>query len=228
MKGIGYTRVSTKDQGVSGLGLEAQYKDIGDYTRQNGIELIRTFVEVESGGVDDRPELQKAMKLCKIYGATLIVAKLDRLSRDVHFLSGLMKEGIKFVCCDNPHANELTIHILAAMAEYERKMIKARVKAAIQASKARGVVWGGNHGRFFTPEIRKASARKVTELANKRANNMKVIFDHLRSEGVNTAKGIATKLNEMNVPTARGGKWFTSTVIGYLDRVYPERQWMVW
>ena len=123
---IAYYRVSTDKQGKSGLGLEAQRKQVSDYVLSIGGELVGEFLEVESGKKSNRQELQKALKACKKSKATLIVAKLDRLSRTVSMIAGLMDSGAEFVACDNPHANKFTLHILAAVAEYEREMISQK------------------------------------------------------------------------------------------------------
>jgi DNA invertase Pin-like site-specific DNA recombinase len=132
-KFVSYLRVSTKRQGESGLGLEAQRKAVN-------WQLVKELVEVESGKHDhNRPALHKALEACKVYGATLVIAKLDRLSRDAHFLLGLQKAGVKFVAADMPEANEMVVGIMALVAQAERRMISERTKAALQAAKARGV-----------------------------------------------------------------------------------------
>jgi DNA invertase Pin-like site-specific DNA recombinase len=139
MKGnfIAYYRVSTGKQGASGLGLEAQRKAVVDYLDGGKWTLVAEFTEVESGKNSDRPELEKALSLCRLYHAKLVVAKLDRLSRNVKFLATLMDDGVDFVCCDMPSANKLTIHILAAVAQAEAEMISARTKAAPGAASMR-------------------------------------------------------------------------------------------
>lgn len=141
---IPYYRVSTRKQGESGLGLEAQQACVADFARYGQHEIIATYQEIETGKRADRPELAKAIAHSKRAKATLVIAKLDRLARNVHFLSGLMESRVDFVCCDNPHANRLTLHILAAVAEDEARRISERTKAALAAYKARG-------GRLGTP-----------------------------------------------------------------------------
>ena len=156
MKGkfISYLRVSTEKQATSGLGLEAQRKAIEDYLNGGRWELIKEFVEVESGKrTDNRPTLRKALETCKRTGAKLLIAKLDRLSRNVAFIANLLESGVEFVACDFPSANKLTIHILSAMAEYEREMISKRTKEALKAAKDRGVKLGSPKG--LTSEARK-------------------------------------------------------------------------
>ncbi len=144
-KFISYIRVSTTKQGQSGLGLDAQKKAIADYTNGGEWEKVAEFREVESGKKDNRVQLQEALKHCQMTGATLIIAKLDRLSRDSHFIGSIMKAGIDFVACDMPTACKFTIHIFAALAEQEREMISKRTKAALQAVKARGKKLGTNN-----------------------------------------------------------------------------------
>jgi DNA invertase Pin-like site-specific DNA recombinase len=133
-KWVSYLRVSTDKQGASGLGLEAQRKAVADYLNGDKWTLAKEFVEIESGKRSDRPKLAEALALCKKLKAKLIVAKLDRLGRNVHFLSGLMESGVDFVAVDQPFANKLTIHILAAVAEHEREMISTRTRDALAAA----------------------------------------------------------------------------------------------
>src|SRR4051812_11770006 len=139
---VAYYRVSTERQGQSGLGLDAQRSAVVNYLDGGNWKLIAEFTEVESGKHSDRAQLRAAQAACKKHKATLVIAKLDRLSRNVHFLSGLMEAGTKFIAVDNPNANKLTIHILAAVAEDERERISARTKAALAAARARGQALG--------------------------------------------------------------------------------------
>src|SRR5215207_5058697 len=139
---VSYLRVSTDRQGRSGLGLEAQRKAVADFLNGGRWDLIAEFVEVESGKRDDRPKLAEALALCRLHNATLVIAKLDRLSRDAAFLLNLQKAGVRFVAADMPEANELVVGIMAVVAQAERKMISARTKAALAAAKARGVRLG--------------------------------------------------------------------------------------
>ena len=145
---IAYYRVSTDRQGRSGLGLEAQRAAVVRYLAGIGGILIAEHTEVETGSRNDRPELAKALAACRKHKARLVIAKLDRLSRNVAFIATLMDSGVEFVACDNPHATRLTLHILAAVAEHEREMISARTKAALQAAKVRGVRLGRNAERL--------------------------------------------------------------------------------
>ena len=151
MKIVTYTRVSTRRQGESGLGLEAQEAAIQNYTLENSAELVGAFVEVESGKKSNRPELAKAIALAKKTKSKLVVAKLDRLARNVHFISGLLESKVDFVALDFPEANTFTLHIMAALAEQEARLISERTKAALAAAKRRGVILGA-HGRKLADE----------------------------------------------------------------------------
>lgn len=136
---IAYYRVSTTRQGQSGLGLEAQQQAVKQYLNGGNWQILAEFTEIESGKRNDRPKLAEAIALCKRLQATLVIAKLDRLARNVHFISGLMESGVEFVAVDNPNANRLMLHMLAAFAEHEREQISRRTKDALAAAKARGV-----------------------------------------------------------------------------------------
>jgi DNA invertase Pin-like site-specific DNA recombinase len=202
-KFIAYYRVSTDRQGKSGLGLDAQRKAVEDYLNGGRWTLVDTFTEIESGKHADRPELEKALAACKKQKAKLCIAKLDRLSRNLAFIATLMESGVEFVAVDNPHANKLTIHILAAVAQHEREMISERTKAALAAAKRRGQVLGN-------PSL--AEAAKLGTAATKRnarrfAANIRPIIDEIMRAGATSHNAIATKLNERNVRTARGGTW---------------------
>ena len=139
---VSYYRVSTDKQGKSGLGLDAQRRAVQQYLNGGTWSLIGEFTEIESGKRNERPELAKALAACKRQKAKLVIAKLDRLSRNLAFFSTLMDSGVEFIAVDNPHANKLTVHILAAVAQHEREVIAQRTKDALQAAKARGVVLG--------------------------------------------------------------------------------------
>src|SRR6476661_8349992 len=156
---VAYYRVSTARQGRSGLGLEAQRRAVTDFLNGGSWELLAEFVEVESGKADDRPQLEQALAMCELSGATLVVAKLERLSRNLAFLAKLQESGARFVAADMPEANELTIHIMAAVAQAERKAISTRTKEALAAAKARGVQLGGNRGNL--DDLRQGPARSA-------------------------------------------------------------------
>ena len=212
---ISYLRVSTDAQGRSGLGLEAQQAAVSTYLNGGSWELVDTFTEIESGRNSDRPELAKALAACKKLKATLVVAKLDRLSRSVAFLARMLEANVDFVACDNPHANKLMIHMLAAFAEHERDQISARTKAALAAAKARGVRLGG-------PKLAEAQAKgqvaQRVDAANRAVNIMPVIRE-IQAAGVTSLNAIAQTLNARGVPTARGGQWYASGVKNLLARV---------
>lgn len=162
-KFVAYFRVSTDRQGRSGLGLAAQRKSVHEYLDGGRWELVAEFTEVESGKRSDRPELERALAACKKYKAKLVIAKLDRLSRNLAFIATLMDSGVEFIAVDNPHANKLTIHILAAVAQHEREIISARTSAALHAAKARGKRLGNPN----LSEARKQAARSRKETANR-------------------------------------------------------------
>ena len=194
---VAYYRVSTERQGQSGLGLDAQKAAVSAYMRGLG-ELEAEFVEVESGRKDDRPQLAAALALCRRkLGRVLVIAKLDRLARSVAFISNLMESGVAFVAVDMPHANKLTMHVLAAVAEHEREMISQRTKAALAAAKTRGTRLGNPR-----PDTVKARAVASDNAARFRANIAPVV-QGLRLEG-RSLRGIAAELNARGVKTRRG------------------------
>lgn len=210
-KYVAYYRVSTARQGQSGLGLEAQQDAVRRYLNGGTWTLIGEFTEVESGRRAARPRLEEAIALAKREKATLVVAKLDRLYRNLHFISKLMHEKIDFIACDNPHATRLTIHILAAVAEHEAELISERTKAALDAVRARGVRLGSP-----TPELGAEAGGKVAASeADRFAGNIQPLLADLRRRGVSTYRELADALNARGVPTARGGAWFASTVRNY-------------
>jgi DNA invertase Pin-like site-specific DNA recombinase len=220
-KFVSYLRVSTARQGRSGLGLEAQRKAVEDFLNGGNWRLVKEFVEVESGKKADRPQLEKAFQLCRLTGAKLVIAKLDRLSRDAHFLLGLEKAGVDFVAADMPQANKLTIGIMAVMAQHEREMISERTKAALAAAKRRGVVLGGFRGRTFTAKDYKASAAVRQEQAAQRAADVMPIVRELQAAGCESLRAIAEGLDERGIPAARGGKWSATQVMRLLEADRP-------
>jgi len=224
---VSYLRVSTKEQGQSGLGLDAQREAVQRYASSLGATIIAEYTEVESGKRSDRKELLRAIPHAKRSNAVLVVAKLDRLSRNVAFLSALMESGIEFVCCDNPHANRLTIHILAAVAEDEAIKISERTKAALAAAKARGTLLGSARpghwdGREDARQkgIRKASAEGVKTIkanANAAYTDLYKTITDLRAVG-QTLREIADRLNAMGHTTRRGKAWQATQVMLVLRR----------
>jgi DNA invertase Pin-like site-specific DNA recombinase len=210
---VNYLRVSTARQGQSGLGLEAQRKAVEDYLNGGRWTVIKEFVEVESGKNNDRAELAKAMSLCRLRNAILVIAKIDRLSRDAHFLLGLQKAGVRFVAADMPEANEMVVGIMAVVAQAERKMISARTKSALQAAKARGVKLGGvRHrpdGSTVKLDLEAIAAGRAARTAKSaaRAEDVAPIIADLIATGAVSLREIAAGLNERGIPTARGAKW---------------------
>jgi DNA invertase Pin-like site-specific DNA recombinase len=214
-KFISYLRVSTAKQGASGLGLEAQREAVAVYLNGGRWKLIEEVVEVESGKRSDRPELARALALCRIHGARLLVAKLDRLARNVAFIAALMESGVDFEAVDLPQANKLTIHVMAAMAEYEAGAISARTKAALAVAKARGVKLGGNRGKL-TPQLAasaaKASGKVRAAKAQKRNADLLPVIKAARAAGMCTLRAIAAFLNEQGIVAPRGGQWHAGSV----------------
>lgn len=220
---VAYYRVSTSKQGNSGLGLEAQKEAVSSYAGVNGLEIISEFMEVESGKDNNRPKLAEALDLCEITGARLTIAKLDRLSRNVAFLSGLMEAKVKFTACDNPEATELTIHILAAVAQAERKAISERTKAALKAAKARGQVLGNPRLAEARAIIDiKAASSKATQArvdaSKARAGKVMRVIEKARQTGADTLQSIAEYLNTHTaIKTPRGSVWTKSSVKRVID-----------
>jgi len=222
-KWISYLRVSTARQGRSGLGLEAQRKTVEDFLNGGNWQLVKEFVEVESGKKTDRnhPILAEAIKACRLYGAKLVIAKLDRLSRNAHFLLGLKEAGVDFVCADMPAANRLTVGIMAMVAEEEGRMISARTKAALAAARRRGVQLGGyNKHPQITAKARKAGQEANAVEAAARAADIAPTIKELQASGATSLRAIAAGLNERGIPTARGsGAWSAVQVARVLERV---------
>ena len=213
-KHVAYYRVSTAKQGRSGLGLEAQQAAVRSYLNGGQWELTGEVVEIESGKRDDnRPQLQEALRLCRATGATLIVAKLDRLSRDAAFLMQLQNSGAQFVAADMPGANTFTVGVMALVAQQEREAISARTKAALAAAKARGVKLGGHRGHKL-PSHRAAAASAAVRAANAKAcaADVRVSIDHARANGATSLREIASALNAAGITTPRGGAWQASQV----------------
>jgi DNA invertase Pin-like site-specific DNA recombinase len=212
-KAVAYYRVSTAKQGKSGLGLDAQRHAVEEFISSGSWELIGEFVEVESGKLDRRPKLEAGLGHCELTGATLIVAKLDRLSRNVAFLAALQDSGTRFLAVDMPEANELTIHIMAAVAQAERKAISKRTKEALAAAKARGVKLGGLRGN---PEVLKlgpsASALVRQRCAKERAVKVRRQIDGLTSGATWSLREIAEGLNGIGIVAPRGGRWGAAQV----------------
>ena len=201
---VAYYRVSTDRQGQSGLGLDAQREAVARFVGSGGA-LLAQYTEVESGKRHtNRPELAAALAASKKQGATLVIAKLDRLARNVHFISGLMESKVDFVAVDMPQANRLTVHIMAAFAEHEREMISQRTKAALAQAKARGTKLGN-------PRL--GQARENAALANREIVPVATVefIGKMRQAG-ESLRAIAEQLNALNITTPRGSEWYANTV----------------
>lgn len=224
MKIVAYQRVSTSKQGQSYLGLDAQWAAIQAYATQARGTVIECFTEVESGKSNSRPELAKALQLAKLTGAVLVIAKLDRLSRNAAFLLTLRDSGVRFVAADMPDANDLTVGIMALVAEQERQAISKRTKEALKVAKARGTRLGNPNGAAALKRANKgnaASVLRIQESANRRAEQLRPLVDELTGKGVKSLGGLADALNARGILTARGGRWHRSSIrnlLGRLDR----------
>ena len=213
---VGYYRVSTQKQGKSGLGLEAQQKAVRDYLNGGNWKLICEITEVETGKRSDRPQLAEALRLCRLHNATLVIAKLDRLARNVAFVSALMEAKVSFVAVDLPTANNFTVHIFSAAAEHEAKAISDRTKAALAASKARGRKLGGlREGGFGQPEQRLVGQQRSIQTRQAKAlsfaADVSPFVTEMRQAGM-SLRTIAADLNAKQIPTARGKAWTAMAV----------------
>lgn len=216
---IAYYRVSTKKQQASGLGLEAQKETVRRYAASSNCEVIAEYQETESGkGDQNRPQLHEAIEQCELTGAKLVIAKLDRLSRNVAFLANLMESNVQFIACDNPQANELTIHILAAVAQEERRAISQRTKAALAAAKARGITLG-NPNIEMARAMRKAgndmsmATKARQEKALKWAQKVSKQIQKAKGKGAKSLQEIADHLNtKTSVRTSKGFNWTRTSV----------------
>ena len=213
---IAYLRVSTDRQEQSGLGLEAQREAVAHFAREGSI--IETFVEIESGRQQVRPQLTAALETCRKLGVTLLIAKLDRLARDVAFIANLMKSDVRFIACDMPEADPFRLHIESAIAEEEARKISARTKAALKAAKVRGVKLGGFRGRAPSDLDRRAAACAKANLARQRAKQLAPTLDELRRAGARSLRALANDLNERFIPAPRGGQWSPTQVARALAR----------
>ena len=222
MKIVAYHRVSTVRQGIAGLGIQAQTKAIEDFINVRNAEIVGSFTEVESGKNNHRPELDKALHLAKVTGATLLIAKLDRLSRNAAFLLTLRDSGVKFVAADMPDANDLTVGIMALVAQQEREAISKRTKEALAAAKARGTKLGNPNGAAALRRAGKgnrAGVAKIQAIANQHAANLAPVVQSLRSENIISLGAIADALNQRGMLTPRGGRWHKSSVRNLLARL---------
>lgn len=214
---IAYYRVSTTKQGQSGLGLEAQHAAVATFLRDTGASLVGEFTEVETGkgsnALDKRPQLRSALEACRKQNAVLIIAKLDRLARNVHFVSGLLETGVEFVAADMPQANKVMIQMYSVMAEWERDQISARTKAALAAAKARGV-WLGATGATNLKQHLIERSNQAAEFAR----NMEGVIRGFIAIGL-TQREMAAHLNQLAIQAPRGGKWSLVQVQRLLARL---------
>ena len=209
---IAYYRVSTDKQGRSGLGLEAQRAAVERHLNGDGSALIAEYTEIESGKKNQRPQLHAALQHCRKERATLVIAKLDRLGRNVAFIASLMESRVEFLCCDNPHANKLMLHMLAAFAEHEREQISKRTKAALAAARARGTKLGN-------PDLATLNQRHRSQ-SDGFARSMLATIAEIKGSGYTTLQAITDALNARQIPTATGnGRWHIPTTRNLLQRI---------
>ena len=219
---VAYERVSTARQGASGLSLEAQRLSIERHAASRGAAIIGRFTEVESGRHADRPELAKALHLAKVTGATLVIAKLDRLSRNAAFLLTLRDSGVRFVAVDLPEANDLTVGIMALVAQSEREAISRRTKEALAVARARGTRLGNPNGAAALRRAGKGGAAlraTVAQNADRHAKDLALVIGVVRAAGAMPLRAFAAELNARGMLTRRGGVWHVSTVRNLLDRL---------
>jgi DNA invertase Pin-like site-specific DNA recombinase len=216
---VGYVRVSTSMQGRSGLGIEAQREALSRFAEAEGYELVSVLVEIETGkgfdALDRRPQLAEALSQARRRRCPVAVAKLDRLSRDVHFISGLMAHRVPFLVVElGSDVDPFILHLFAALAEKERAMIASRTKAALSAAKARGVKLGGPK----LAEARELAVTAIKSLADRHAANVLPIIRDVQRSGAKTLRDVAAALNARGISTSRGGRWHAMTVRNVLAR----------
>jgi DNA invertase Pin-like site-specific DNA recombinase len=220
-KAVAYYRVSTDRQGRSGLGLNAQRSAVEKFCTERGFQLVfPPYQEIESGKRNDRPELLKAIQRCRQTGASLVIAKLDRLSRNAVFLLTLQDSGVRFVAADMD-ANEFTVGIMALVAQQEREAISSRTKAALSAARDRGTRLGNPRGAAAFGGISGSAlgGEAVKRLANEHAELLRPVVDRLRGEGPVSLAALSRRLNEEGMRTPRGGRWHASSVRNLLSRL---------
>src|SRR6478736_3550005 len=221
-KFVSYLRVSTDKQGRSGLGLEAQREGVARYLNGGRWQLVAEYVEVESGKRNSRPQLQAAISHAKATGAKLIIARLDRLARNLHFVSSLQERGVDFVAADMPDANRLTIHIIAAVAEAVGRTISENTKTALGAAKARGVKLGNPNGARALKGKQVGNAEAIAKLqanAAQRAADLQGIVADIKRSGITSVRGIAVELHTRGIRAPRGERWHPTAVARLLDRL---------
>lgn len=217
-----YYRVSTEGQGRSGLGLEAQRHAVRSLCEARGWTIAAEFTEVESGKRNNRPQLMAALDHARLTGAKLVVAKLDRLSRDAAFTLQLRNSGVDFTCADNPDVNRLTIGLLAVINEDERERISERTKAALAAAKARGTTLGNPNGAAALRRAGKGNGASVAAIKGNAADfaeGLRGTVDAIKASGITSLGGIAAELNARHMRTPRGGQWHASSVRNLMARL---------
>lgn len=222
MKITSYLRVSTARQGRSGLGLEAQRAAILSYATSRNGTITKEFCEVESGKGSTRPQLLAALHHAKVTGSVLVIAKMDRLSRNAAFLLTLRDSGVKFIAADLPDANELTVGIMALVAEQERHAISQRTKDALQAYKARGLKLGNPNGAAALQRAGKgnvAGVQAIKEQADSHAEDLRPVVADLKKQGITSLGAIAKALNDGDFKTPRGKQWHKTSVANLLARL---------
>jgi DNA invertase Pin-like site-specific DNA recombinase len=219
---VAYERVSTARQGTSGLGLEAQRQAIEAFAAARRATILDRFTEVESGRNPDRPELARALHLAKVTGAVLVIAKLDRLSRNAAFLLTVRDSGVKFAAADMPEANDLTVGIMALVAQQEREAISRRTKEALAVARVRGVKLGNPNGAAALRRACKGGAAlraAVSANADAHARDLAPVIADIRANGATSLRAIAAELNGRGMRTRRGGRWHVSNVRNLLARL---------
>ena len=219
---VAYERVSTARQGASGLGLEAQRNSINGYAASRDAEVLARFTEVESGRNPNRPELGRALHLAKVTGAILVIAKLDRLSRKAAFLLTLRDSGVRFLAVDMPEANDITVGIMALVAQAEREAISRRTKEALAVAKARGVKLGNPNGAAALQRAGKGAValRKAVGLnADQHAADLTEVVADIRASGATSLRAMADALTARGMLTRRGGRWQVSNVRNLVGRM---------
>lgn len=217
-KFVAYYRVSTEEQGDSGLGLEAQRQKVREFVNGGGAEIVDEFTEVESGTNGERPELEKALSSARAYGATLVVAKLDRLARDVGLLHRLQDSDVEIEIANMPGANGLTVNVLAAVAEHEAEQISQRTREALAASD-KDLGTPENLTQEDREKGAEAAAEKRKRDANQRARDLAPILREIEEKGATTLRQKAEALEARGIPTARDGSWHAATVSRLEDRI---------
>jgi DNA invertase Pin-like site-specific DNA recombinase len=218
-KFVAYYRASSAWQSRSGLELKAQQDAIHNHLNGGDWRIVAEFTEVESGKRKDRPKLAEALAACRVHGAKLIIAKLDKLARNVVFVSALMEAGVEFEALDFPQANRRSIHILAAVAKHEAKVISERTKAALAAAKRRGVKLGGFRGAKLTAKARQAGIKTIQARADARAADLAPIIRELLATRATSLRRIADELNRRGIRTPRGKQWLAGSVSQLLMRI---------